>query len=139
MLYGNNFGETPRHTENKGIARAAERGASRLKAIIYIAILGVLIFAGIKVIPILLNGYEFEDSMKTTARFASVNRQTPDDIRKALMQEAAKDDVPIKADDLHITSEAGNIRIEGSYTVTVDLSFYQLTLNFHPSAINNAL
>jgi hypothetical protein len=119
--------------------RRRERGSGRLKAVVYLAILAGFIFVCIKVVPILMNGYEFEDSMKTTARFASVNRSVPEDIRKSLIQEAAKDDVPIKPEDIRVSAEAGNVRIDASYSVTVDLRFYQWTLNFHPTANNNAL
>jgi len=119
--------------------RRGERGSGRLKAIVYLAILAGFIFVCVKVVPILMNEYEFEDSMKSAARLASVNREVPDDIRKSLVQEAAKDDLPIKPEDIRVTAEAGNVRIEATYSVTVDLSVYQWTLNFHPTANNNAL
>jgi hypothetical protein len=129
---------TQRYGKN-GDARLKERGSGRFKAMVWLAILALFVFVCIKVLPVLMSGYQFEDAMKTTARFASVNRQSPDDIRKNLLQEAAKDNLPIKAEDLRITSEAGNVHIEGTYSVTVDLNFYQWTLNFHPDVTNNAL
>lgn len=139
MREGNASAGLPRRDGNPSDARLHERGSGQLKAIFWLAALALFIFVCIKVLPILMNGYEFEDSMKTTARFASVNRQSPDDIRKSLLQEAAKDNLPIKPEDLRITNEAGNVHIEGTYSVTVDLQFYQWTLNFHPTATNNAL
>jgi hypothetical protein len=78
--------------------------------------------------------------MQTTARFASVNRnQTAADISKTVMDEAGKQSIPLQAEDLHVTAESGAININADYTVVVDLSVYQLTLNFHPSAGNKPL
>jgi hypothetical protein len=128
-----------RGADGSNAGRREQRGSGRLKAIVYLAILGSFVFVCVKVVPILVNEYQFEDSMKTAARFASVNRAVPDDIRKTLIQEAAKDNVPIKPEDIQVTAESGNVRIEANYSVTVDLRVYQWTLNFHPSANNNAL
>jgi hypothetical protein len=140
MFEGNVRADGPRlDADRSNGRRRGERGSGRLKAIIYLGILAAFIFVCVKVVPILMNEYEFEDSMKSAARLASVNRQVPDDIRKNLVEEAAKDDLPIKPEDIQITSEAGNVRIEATYSVTVDLSVYQWTLNFHPTASNNAI
>jgi len=119
--------------------RHTQRGAGRLKAILWLAILAAMIYASVKVIPIYVNEYQFQDSMVTTARFATVNHQTPDEIRATLMKQAQTDDLPVQAEDIHVVNDAGNVKISADYSVTVDLSVYQLTLNFHPSASNNAL
>jgi hypothetical protein len=87
----------------------------------------------------LINEYEFQDGMQTIARFASVNRDTNEKVRDAILKEAQKDDVPIKADDIKIVGNAGNVVINANYSVTVDLSVYQWTLNFHPKVTNDAL
>ena len=61
--------------------RNPERGAGRLRAIIWTLVLAALIYAGIKVVPILVAEYEFQDGIQTIARFASANRQNLDQIR----------------------------------------------------------
>jgi predicted membrane protein len=116
-----------------------QRGTGRLKAIIWLAIFAAAIYVGILVIPILINEYQFQDAMTSTARFASANRQTADDIRASLVKEAKSEDIPIKPEDIHVEAQAGNVRISAPYSVTVDLHVYQWTLNFNPSASNNAL
>lgn len=118
---------------------SGERGAGRLKAIIWTLILAGFIFTCVKVIPVLVNEYELQDGMQTIARFASVNRQSPGDIQKAVLAEAQKDSVPLEADDIKVEAVNGNIRIHADYSVTVDLLVYRWTLNFHPEASNNAL
>ena len=116
-----------------------QRGAGRLKAIIWLAIFASAIYVGILVIPILINEYQFQDAMTNIARFATANRQSADDIRANLVKEAKSEDIPIKPEDIHVEAQAGNVRISAPYSVTVDLHVYQWTLNFDPSASNNAL
>jgi hypothetical protein len=119
--------------------RPEERGAGHLKAIIITLILAAVIYVAFKVTPPLINEYQFQDGLQDIARFASVNRDSNDKIRDAILKEAKKDDVPIQAEDLKIEAAGGNIRISGDYSVTADLGVYQWTLNFHPKASNDAL
>jgi uncharacterized protein DUF4845 len=116
-----------------------ERGAGRLKALVWTLIFVVFVVVSARVIPIYVNEYEFVDGMQTIARFATVNRQGPDQIRDAVMKEADKDGLTIRKEDVHVGASAGNVNINVDYSVTVDLRVYQWTLNFHPSASNNAL
>src|ERR1700690_509989 len=102
-----------------------QRGEGRLKAIVWLAILASLMYVGIMVIPVLVDEYEFQDAMQTVARFASANRQTTDDIRAALVKEAKSEDIPLQPEDIHVESQAGNVRISAPYSVTVDLHLYQ--------------
>lgn len=118
---------------------AGQRGAGRFKAILWLAILAAMVYTSVKVVPIYVNEYQFQDTMQTTARFATLNHQAPDDIRATLVKEAQKEDLPVQPEDIHVSSEAGNVQIKADYSVTVDLSVYQLTLNFHPSASSSAL
>lgn len=101
--------------------------------------MAILIYVGVKVIPILIDEYQFQDSIQTIARFASANRQGLDQIRKDVANEILKDDLPIKPEDTHIEALNGTVKISADYSVTVDLMVYQWTLNFHPAASNSAL
>lgn len=120
-------------------ARHRERGASRLKVTLFFAVVVALIYVGVKVIPVLVNNYQFQDAIESTARFASVNRQTPEDIRAAVVKEAQNEDIPVAAQDIHVKGDAGHVEIAADYSVTVNLVIYQWTLNFHPYAKNNPL
>jgi uncharacterized protein DUF4845 len=127
------------HSAAGDVRRCGERGSARLKAVVWIALLGAFIFVCVKVVPVLFNEYQFQDAMQTTARFATINRQSPDEIRKTLVQEAKSKDIPVQPENIHVTNDAGNVKISADYSVTVDLQVYQLTLNLHPSATNNVL
>jgi len=119
--------------------RNGERGGGKLKALIFVAVLVSIIYVGVKVIPVLISEYEFQDAMQSAARLATVNRSTPETLRAAVLKEAQDDDIPVSAEDIHVKGEGGRVEIEADYSVTVDLRVYQWTLNFHPSASNNPL
>jgi hypothetical protein len=126
-----------RHRRASSVCR--QRGASRLKLTIFVAVAVALLYTGVKVIPILINDFQFQDAIESTARFASVNRQTPEDIRAAVLKEAQNEDIPIVAQDIHVKGDNGHVEIAADYSVTVNLILYQWTLNFHPYAKNNPL
>lgn len=116
-----------------------QRGSSRLKPILFLVVVVAMIYVGVKVIPILVNNMQFQDAIESTARFGSVNRQTADDIRNAVLKEAENEDIPIDAKDIHVKGDGGHVEIAADYSVTVNLVVYQWTLNFHPYAKNNPL
>ncbi len=90
-------------------------------------------------VPTLVSEYELQDEMQTIARFASVNAQTDDQIRQAVLKEAAKDNLPIRSENIKVLENSGTVHIRVDFSVTVDLMVYQWTLNFHPEASNSAL
>jgi len=119
--------------------RCGQAGGSRLKAIVWTAILAAFVYVCIRVVPLYMDDFQFRDTMQTVARFASVNRESPDQVRKKLLQEAEKAEMPIRPQDIKIVSRGGRIDIEVNYSVTVDLLVYEWTLNFHPTASNSQL
>jgi hypothetical protein len=128
---------TTRHEQVFSCPR--QRGSSRLKVIIFLVVLVAMIYVGVKVIPILITNMQFQDAIESTARFASVNRQSLDDIRTSVLKEAQNEDIPIAAQDIHVKGDGGRVEIAADYSVTVNLGVYQWTLNFHPYAKNNPL
>jgi len=102
-------------------------------------ILVACIYAAVIVLPVLVNEYQFQDSLQEIARFASVNRKSNDQIRQSVLEEAQKADLPVQAENIKVEGYAGNVHINVDYSVTVDLKIYQWTLNFHPTANNASL
>ena len=110
-----------------------------MKAILWTLVLAAFVYVTVKVLPALISEFEFQDGIQTIARFASATRQTPEQIRAAVLKEAQKDDVPVDASDIKLEAVSGNVKIHVDYSVTVDLIVYQWTLNFHPSVSNDSL
>jgi uncharacterized protein DUF4845 len=119
--------------------RNSQRGAGRLKAIFWTLVIATFLYVCFKVVPTLVNEFQFIDGMQTLARFATMSRQTPEQIRTAVLKEAQNDDIPVTAQDIKVTAVNGNVRINVDYSVTIDLVVYQWTLNFHPAISNDSL
>jgi Domain of unknown function (DUF4845) len=129
----------PAPQEGRPLARNPERGAGHFKAIIWLLAFAAFVYVMVKVVPVLVDNFQFQDGVQNIARFASATRQTPEQIRAAVLKEAQKDDVAIDEKDIKIDAASGNVRIHVDYSVTVDLTVYQWTLNFHPSVGNDSL
>jgi len=119
--------------------RRSQLGSSRLKALVWTAILAAFVYVCFRVVPLYMDDFQFRDTMQTAARFASVNRQSPDEIRRNLLKEAEMAEMPIRLEDIKVVTRGGRIDIEANYSVTVDLHLYQWTLKFHPTASNSRL
>lgn len=122
--------------ERAALKGRGEKGAGNLKAIIWTIILVAFVYTAVMVIPVLINEYEFQDSIQEIARFASVSRKTNEQVKQAVLEEAQKEDLPVDAENIKVEGAAGNVHINVEYSVTVDLKVYQWTLNFHPNASN---
>jgi YbbR domain-containing protein len=102
-------------------------------------ILVAFIYGAAMVLPVLINEYQFQDSLQSIARFASVNRKNVELVKKEVLDAAEKEDLPVQEEDVKVQTHGGNVQINVDYSVTVDLKIYQLTLNFHPEASNASL
>lgn len=109
-----------------------------MKAIIWTMILVAFVYVMAVTVPVLINEYQFQDSLDQIARFASVNHRSADQIQKAVLEEAQKEELPVEAEDIKVTGTGGSVHINVDYSVTIDLKVYQWTLNFHPVANNAA-
>jgi len=78
-----------------------------------------------------INDFEFQDGVQTIARFATATGKLRNKSR-GHPEEAEKDDVPIDAKDSSPSSKR-QCKDQSGYSVTVDLTVYQWTLNFHPN------
>lgn len=128
-------GRTRRHIRTEG----RERGGSRLNLVLTIAILGATIFVAVKILPPYFANYQFEDAVKSEARFAlsGYPRKTEDDIRNDVWKKAQELGIPLaKRESIQIVLNQGNVTISTDYTVPIDLLVYQFDLQFHPHANN---
>lgn len=102
-------------------------------------VLAAFIYIAAMTLPVLINEYQFQDSIQDIARFASVNRKNNEQVRQQVLEEAQKEDLPVQAENIQVEGSGGNIHINVDYSVTIDLKVYQWTLNFHPAANNAAI
>jgi hypothetical protein len=123
----------------KSPARCRERGGARAKTLIWLVIFGVFLYVSIEVVPVLFAEYEFQDDVQTAARYAPFNRATLDDVRTTILKAAQSHDLPVTAADIAVVPHGYGVQVDVNYSVTVNLTVYQWTFNFHPSATSNTL
>lgn len=116
--------------------RRRARGGGNTKAIIWIAILILLVYLAIKVIPAFVNNYELRDHMEQTARFAAVSNQTEADIRTAIWKKIEELEIPVSREALRVSRQTRRVQISLQYTVDVPILGYTMKLNFNPQVDN---
>jgi hypothetical protein len=120
-----------------------EGGGGKFRLLITLLFLGTMILLGVEIIPPYFAYYQFEDAIKTEAKFALTGypKKSPDDIRDDVYKKAQELDIPASRDaiQLSLDLENGRVDIGLDYSVPIDLKVYQFTLQFHPHADNHTI
>lgn len=101
----------------------------RLRNIIGMLVVGGALFSGIMIVPWYFANYQFQDDLYTIARFA--DNKSDDALREEAAKKATSHDLPLEARDIKITHDGSQITMTADYTITVDLRFREVTLEFH--------
>jgi hypothetical protein len=125
--------------ERISINRRGQRGEGRAKAIIFTAIFLMAVYAAFKLVPPYVSEYQLTDKMQEQARFAVVNRYTPEQIRDNIFKVVEDLDIPAKREDIKVTATPEVVKISLDYTVPVNLLLYSTELHFSPTSENKAL
>jgi hypothetical protein len=121
--------------------QSGERGGSRFNLLLTIVILGTMGFVGVKIVPIYVENYQFQDSIQAESRFALTGypKKSPDDVRNDILKKAKELDLPVKPEDIRVSMTNGAVEISADYSYTFDLAVYQWTHDFHPHADNHSI
>ena len=115
---------SPRHLA------ATEQGGSRLQLLIALLIVAAIILAAVRITPVYVSSYEFEDAMRSQAKFAGVNNKPPRQIQQELHRKALELSLPLERKEISVTPAARGVRIAARYTVPVDLVVYTANFTF---------
>ena len=109
-----------------------------MKTILSLAFLGVVAFCAIKIVPVYVENYEFQDYLNHAAVEASVHQpqETPEALKSEIFAEAESLGLPVERQDIQV-SVGQTVKISVDYSVLVDLKLYTLALHFTPSAQNS--
>ena len=118
-----------------------ERGGSKLSLLVTLVIIGALGFTAVKIVPVYVEAYQFQDSIQAESRFALTGypKKSIDDIRDDIYKKAQDLDIPVKREDIRVNVTNGSVEIGADYSVLIDLKIYQYTLQFHPHADNHSI
>jgi hypothetical protein len=121
------------------VRRRSEKGEGRLKTIVIVAVIALLIYSTVRIVPAYVNNYQLADKMEEQARFGVVNRYTEEQIRDNIFKVCQDLDIPAKKEDIKVTATNAVVKISMQYTVPVDLLSYHLDLHFAPTSENKSL
>jgi hypothetical protein len=118
-----------------------ERGGSKISLLFTLIIVGAMVFAAVKIVPVYVSNYQFQDSIAAESRFALAGypKKSADDVRDDIFKKAQELGIPAKAEDIRVSMTNGNVEIALDYSVPIDLKVYQFTLQFHPHADNHSI
>jgi hypothetical protein len=118
-----------------------ERGGSKLSLILTLIIVGALGFTAVKIVPVYVEAYQFQDSIEAESRFALTGypKKSVEDIRDDIYKKSQELDIPVRREDIHVNVTNGSVEIGTDYSVPIDLKVYQYTLQFHPHADNHTI
>jgi hypothetical protein len=133
------FDGTPERISIDHRGRRSQRGAGKLKAIAYTAIVVLALYAAFKLVPPYVSEYQLQDKMQEQARFGIVNRYTDEQVRENIFKVIQDLDIPAKREDIKVTVTQMIVKISLEYRVPVDLLVYSTELRFSPSSENKAL
>ncbi len=107
-----------------------ERGGSRLKTLVALAAIAAVFTLVVKIVPVYVDAYAFEDSIRTQAKMFGVDRKPLDKVREELFQKAQELKLPITREQIQVANAPGGIGIHAKFDVPVNLFVYQHTLKF---------
>jgi len=124
-----------------GSNQHGERGGSKLSLTITLIIVVALGFTAVKIVPVYVEAYQFQDSIEDESRFALTGypKKSVDDIRDDVYKKAVDLGIPAKREDIVVNVTNGSVEIGTDYSVLIDLKVYQYTLQFHPHADNHSI
>lgn len=109
----------------------SERGGSKIKWILALAITAALIYAAVTIIPIYIDSYALQDEIRSQAKFAGVERKSPETVQAEVYRKARDLGLPIKPEQIRVVPATEGVRITVQYQVPVDFKVYQTSLSFH--------
>jgi hypothetical protein len=103
--------------------RTGERGEGRMGTLFGLSVLGLTIYLGIKVLPIMINAYAFRDYIEQESRFAAL-RNKDEEVIKRVVRKAAELELPVDAKAVKVNRGAGRFDIAVRYTVPIETPIY---------------
>lgn len=100
-----------------------QKGEGRLGTLFALVLLAVLIYLGVKIVPIMVNTYALKDFMEEEARFAAV-RKNDNVIRDRVFNKAVELDLPLDKKAIVTRRTKARFDIHVSYAVPIETPVY---------------
>ena len=114
--------------------RHGERGEGRMGMIISLLLVIVIIYLGVKYVPVMINAYSFRDFIEEEARYAAI-RKSDDDIRDRIYQKARDLTLPVEKASIKIQRSRHEVTISINYTVPIETPAFTHDWKFQERAV----
>lgn len=111
------------------VRRRAEKGEGRFGTLVGITVLALTIYLGVKIVPVLINGYTFRDYLEEEARFAAL-RNRDEEVKNRVLRKANDLELPIGAKDIVIVRSTTHFDIKVKYIVPIETPVYTYNWSF---------
>lgn len=99
-----------------------QRGSGRIGFLFSLAVLGAVIFVGVKVVPVRIDAYQFRDVLREEARMGALRRNDEDMLRR-ILNRAEELDIPLDRKNIAVRRSPGRIVVSARYEQAIDLRF----------------
>ena len=99
-----------------------------------VLVLAALLGFGVMFAPIYAGNLKLQTYVAETTRRVESRDQSDEVLRQNVLNKARELDLPVKADNVHITRSPEGLRIDVRYFVRVTLPGYTVDLHFYPGA-----
>jgi hypothetical protein len=109
-----------------------ERGEGRGGTLLGLAVLAITLYVGVKVVPVLIDGYAFRDYLEEEARFAALRSQD-EEVRARVLRKAHELELPVAGRNIQVNRTTTYIDIKVRYTVPIVTPVYTYEMSFDES------
>jgi hypothetical protein len=99
-----------------------------------VLVLVALLGFGVMFAPIYVDNLKLQTYVEEITRRVDTQNQPDEALRQNVLNKAHELDLPVKADNVHITHSADGLRIDVRYFVRVTVPGYTVDLHFYPGA-----
>ncbi len=99
-----------------------------------VAVLVVLVVIGAFLIPPYVDNFRLQRYINALVDDPSVSSRSPGTVQAEIVNKAASLGLPLRTEDVQVSSSNGALRVDALYVVHVDLVGYTVDLHFRPAA-----
>ena len=115
-----------------------------VRIVFALALIGSLIFLGLKFVPVYFGNYSFKDYVEDESRRASyAPSSTEDSVREEVFKKAQEYEIPITKEEIKVSKGGGGgtaaVTISADYTVHLDLLVTNTDLHFSVASSNKPM
>lgn len=106
-----------------------QNGEGRVGLLVGLAVVGIAVFLGVKIIPVRIKAYEFRDVLREECRYGAV-RDNDAAVVKRIMDKAEELELPLKKKDVTVKRTISEMIITAKYEQPIDLKVTQYVYRF---------